>query len=153
MSTKADYNAEEWATLVEGPMLAGVRVVTAERGGTIRESLAMGKTYAEARKRHGQSELLDAVVASPPALDAERVRGGGDIKDIARTRLQEAIAVIESKGTPDEAQAYKEFVVAVAEAVASANREGGIVGIGGKPVSDNEQAALDEIRSTLGLGG
>jgi len=27
------------------------------------------------------------------------------------------------------------------------------VGIGGKPVSDNEQAALDEIRSTLGLSG
>jgi len=154
MSTKADFNAEEWTTLVEGPLLAGMRVVTAERGGTLRESLAVGKTYARARQEHGKSELLDAVVASPPQLDAARLReGGGDIKDVAQTRLRDAVAVIESKGSPEDAQAYKQFVVTVAEAVANANREGGFAGIGGKPVSDSEQAALDEIRSTLGLSG
>ena len=37
----------------------------------------------------------------------------------------------------------------VAEAAANANREGGFIGIGGKPVSANEQAALDKIRAAL----
>lgn len=74
-------------------------VVTAERGGTIRESLAIGKAYAEARKHHGESQLLDAMVASPPALDPARA------------------------------------------------------GMGGKPVSDREQAALEAIRSALGRSG
>jgi len=58
MTAKADFNAEEWSTLVEAPLLAGMRVVTAERGGTLKESLAVGKTYAAAR-RHQQAALAD----------------------------------------------------------------------------------------------
>ena len=154
MTTKADFNAEEWTTLVEGPLYAGLRVVTAERGGTLRESVAMGRTYVEARQHHGESPLLDEIVASPPAVDPVRLReGGGEIQQLATTRLRDAVAVADAKASPDEAQAYKQFVVTVAEAVANAHREGGFAGVGGKPVSDNEQAALDDIRSTLGLTG
>lgn len=152
MTEKADFNAEEWATLIEGPLMAGMRVVAAERGGTLRESLAVGRAYTEARKQHGDSPLLDAVVATPPALDPARLReGGGDIKQIADKRLTEAVGVVEAKATPEEASSYKQFVVTVAEAVANANKEGGFAGIGGKPVSDNEQQAIDEIRSILGI--
>ena len=79
MTKKADFNAEEWSTVVEAPVLAGMRVITAHRGGTIRESLAMGQVYAQARQRHGESELLDELVSSPPALDQERVRAAGDV--------------------------------------------------------------------------
>jgi hypothetical protein len=154
MTTKADFNAEEWATLVEGPLLAGMAVVTAERGGTLKESLAVGRTYAEARQHHGESPLLDAIVATPPAMDPSRLReAGGDVQGLATTHLRDAVAVVEAKASADEAQAYKRFVVTVAEAVANAHREGGFAGIGGKPVSDAEQAALDHIGSTLGLSG
>ena len=154
MTTKADFNAEEWTTLVEVPLLAGMGVVAAERGGTLRESLAIGKTYAAARQHQGASSLLDEIVASPPALDASRLRaGGGDVQQLATTRLRDAVTLVEAKASADEAQAYKHFVVTVAEAVANAHREGGFAGIGGKPVSDAEQAALDSIRSTLGLAG
>ncbi len=45
--------------------------------------------------------------------------------------------------------AYKQFVVDLAQRVASAKKEGGVLGIGGKEISDSEQAALDEIASTL----
>jgi len=43
MTRKADFNAEEWSTIVDGPLYAGMRVVSADRGGTLRESLAMGR--------------------------------------------------------------------------------------------------------------
>lgn len=153
MTTKADFNAEEWETLVAGPLMAAMQVVAAERGGTIRESLAVGRTYSEARQHHGASALLDAIVASPPSLDPSRLReGGGDVKGLARSRLAEAVALVESKATDEERHAYKQFVLTVAEAAANANREGGFLGIGGKPVSANEQAALDEIRGALGQG-
>jgi hypothetical protein len=151
MTTKADFNAEEWTTLTEAPLLAGMSVVAAERGGTFKESIAVGKAYAEARKRQGESPLLDALVASPPSIDPSRLReGGGDVQQLATTRLGDAAALIDGKTTPDEARAYKDFVLFVAEAVANAHREGGFAGIGGTPVSDNEQRALDTIRSTLG---
>jgi hypothetical protein len=154
MTTKADFNAEEWSTLVEAPLLAGMSVVAAERGGTLKESVAVGRTYAEARQRHGASALLDELVASPPALDPGRLREGGrDVQQLATQRVRDGVGLLESKASPDEAQAYKQFVVTVAEAVANAHKEGGFAGIGGKPVSDREQAALDTIRSTLGLTG
>jgi len=129
MTTKADFNAEEWTTLVEGPLLAGMSVVAAERGGTLRESLAIGKTYAAARQQQGESPLLDAIVASPPAVDSSRLReGGGDVQAQATTRLRDAVTTIDSKASAEEAQAYKHFVVTVAEAVANAHREGGFCG-------------------------
>ena len=154
MTTKADFNAQEWTALVEAPLFAGMSVVAAERGGTIRESLAIGKAYAAARRHHGESPLLDEIVSSPPGLDPNRLReSGGDVQQVATSRLREAVSVVDSKAAGEDAEAYKRFVVTVAEAVASANREGGFAGIGGKPVSESEQAALDAIRSTLGVAG
>ena len=74
MTKKADFNADEWAKVVEGPLLAGMQVITADRGGTIRESMAMGQVYAKARRQQGGSELLDELVATPPAMDPARTR-------------------------------------------------------------------------------
>jgi hypothetical protein len=150
VTKKADFNAEEWSTIVEGPLLAGMRVVTADRGGTIRESLAMGQVYAQARQRHGESELLDELVSSPPAMDQERLRASGDLSAASTERLREALRILEQKASPDEVEAYKRFVTDAAEAVAKAHKEGGFVGIGGTQVSEREQAALDEITAALG---
>jgi hypothetical protein len=154
MTIKADFNAEEWTTLVEAPLFAAMRVAAAERGGTIRESVAVSRAYAEARGHQGESPLLDAIVASPPSLDANRLReSAGDIAGSAGRRLAEAVALVDAKATPEDRDAYKQFVLTVAEAAANANREGGFIGIGGKPISANEQAALDEIRAALHVGG
>ena len=151
MTSKAAFNAEEWQTVVEGPVLAGLRVVAASRGGTIRESLAVAKVYAAAREKQDDSELLDALVASPPAVDAHEVRErGGDIATVSSDRLREALRLLSEKATPEEVEEYKAFVVEVARTAAEAHKEGGFIGIGGKPISEEEQAALDEIQTVLG---
>ena len=149
MTRKADFNAEEWSTLVEGPLLAGMRVVTAARGGTIRESLAMGQTYAQARRQQGQSELLDDLVSSPPSMDPERLRAAGDIGRMSTERLRQAVSLLEQKASSDEVDAYKRFVVGVADAAANAHRGWGCMCGGGQQVSDSERAALDEISAAL----
>ena len=154
MTTKSDFNAEEWDRLAEAPLLAGMAVIASERGGTLRESLAIGKIYAAARQQQGSSPLLDAIAASPPALDPTELReSGGDVGQMATERLREAVAIVEARTTGEEAEAYKRFVLSVAEAAANAHKEGGFAGIGGKPVSDAEQAAMDRIRSALGTAG
>ena len=149
MTAKADFNAEEWSTVVEAPVLAGMRVVGAGRGGRIRESLAIAKVYAAARQAQGQSELLDAIVASPPTVDAQGVQGAGDLATASRDRLVEAIRILNGKAAVDEVSAYKRFVLGVAQAAAEAHKEGGFIGIGGKPISDEERVALDEIEAIL----
>jgi hypothetical protein len=151
MTRKAEFNAEEWSTVVNGPVYAGMQVIAAERGGTLRETMAMGRAYQEARARHGENELLDELVASPPAIDPERVRDAGqNIGDITAQQLRAAMAVLESKATPAEVDAYKTFVMTVAQAVAGAHKEGGFLGIGGKHISEAEDRALDEISTALG---
>jgi len=149
MTKKADFNAEEWSTLVEAPLLAGMLVVTAGRGGTIRESMAMGKVYATARQQQGESELLDDLVSSPPTMDPKRVGSTGDVKGVAEQRLREAIEILERKATTEELETYKSFVATLAEAVAGAHKEGGFLGVGGTQISEDERRALDEIATTL----
>jgi hypothetical protein len=151
MTKKADFNAEEWSKIVDGPLYAGMRVISADRGGTLRESLAMGRVYQEARQHHGESELLDELVKSPPAIDPDRVKeAGGDVAALTSKQLSEAVSILGQKATPGEVDAYKRFVMTLAQAVASAHKEGGFLGIGGKEISDAENQALDEISKALG---
>ena len=150
MTKKADFNADEWSKVVEGPVLAGMKVIASDRGGTIRESLAMGKVYTAARQQQGESELLDALVSSPPALDPARMRSAGDIGEASTEGLRGALQLLEQKASAEEVDAYKGFVRDLAGAVARAHKEGGFLGVGGKEVSPEEQAALDEIETTLG---
>ena len=151
MTSKADFNAEDWSTVVDGPLYAGLRMIAADRGGTLRESMAMGRVYQEARAKQGTSPLLDELIKSPPAIDPERLKeAGGDISALATERLRKAMSVLDATATSDEADAYKTFVMTVAQAVAGAHKEGGFLGIGGTRVSDAENQALDEISLALG---
>ncbi len=151
MTRKAEFNAEEWSTIVDGPLYAGMRVIAADRGGTLRESLAMSRVYQEARAQHGASELLDELITSPPALDPARLGAGGqNLPTVTRQELAKAIELLSTKATPAEVDDYKRFTMTVAQAVATAHKEGGFLGIGGKPISDAENLALDEISAALG---
>jgi hypothetical protein len=151
MTRRADFNAEEWSTVVDGPLYAGLRVIAASRGGTLRETLAMGHVYEEARGHHGDSELLDELVKSPPSIDADDVREAqGNIAALTSQQLREAIDIVEAKATTSEVDSYKKFVMTVAQAVAGAHKEGGFLGIGSKQISDAENQALDEISTALG---
>jgi hypothetical protein len=149
MTGKSDFNAEEWEKLVRAPALAALRVIAADRGGTIRESLSLARAYAEARQRGG-SELLDAIVSSPPALDPSATRSPEHLAEQADQALREAIDLLERKATAEEVEHYRRFVLAVADTVAHAHKEGGFLGIGGKEVSDEEQAVLDQLAETVG---
>jgi hypothetical protein len=151
MATKADFNAEEWSLILEGPPLAGLRVVLAEHGGTLRESLSLGKAYVEARKEEGTSELVDEIVAEQPVVDPGRFDSVDDVSRAGMQHLREAVELLERKAESQDVAAYKDFVMRVANRVASAHKEGGILGIGGKEVSDSERRALDEIATTLGV--
>ena len=101
MTGKADFTEDEWKLVLEGPPTAGMIVATAQRGGTFREALAIGKTYGEARKEHGESELLDEIVAAKPEVDRTRFHSPEELKEHGLQLLRDAVAVVERKATPD----------------------------------------------------
>ena len=144
MTGKASFTAEEWTLILEGPPSAGLIVVTAQRGGSFRESIAMAKAYIEARKHHGESELLDEIVAAKPEHDHTRYHSAEELKQAGLGHLRDAVGLLESKATPEEVEDYRRFVLTLADKVASAHREGG------QAVSDAERAAIKEIADALG---
>jgi hypothetical protein len=146
MTGKAAFTEEEWHTVLEGPPSAGMIVVTAQRGGSFRETIAMAKAYTEARKHHGESELVDEIVSAKPEHDHTRYHSADELKAAGLQHLRDAVAVLEQKATPAEVDGYRQFVLTLADRVANAHREDG------KNVSDAEQAALDEITAALGAG-
>src|SRR5437867_5017811 len=135
MTAKADFTEEEWRTVLEGPPSAGLVVATAQRGGTFRETLAIAKTYAEARKHHGESALLDEIASAKPAPDQTRYHSLEELKEHGLEHLRDAVDLLERKATPEELEDYRRFVLTLADRVANAHREGG------EGISPAEQAA------------
>jgi len=145
MTGKSEFSAEEWELILQGPPTAGVMVVTAERGGAFRETLALSKSYVEARRRHGESELLDEIVSAKPQLDHTHYATPEELREHGLQHLRDAVALLEQKASPEELDAYKRFVINLATSVAGAHREHGAA------ISDKEQATVDQIANTLGV--
>ena len=125
MTDRAAFTEEEWTTVLEGPPSAGMIVVTAGRGGTVRETFAIGKAYVEARKAHGESELLDEIVTAKPQIDHTRYHSYEEIKQHGLQHVRGAVTALQEKATPEELDGYRRFVLMLAGTVASAHREDG----------------------------
>src|SRR6476661_2120939 len=81
MTEKSAFTDEEWQAVLEAPPLAGMIVLTAEHGGSFRESFALAKAYAEAREQQGQSELLDEIVSVKPQFERKRYGTDEELRD------------------------------------------------------------------------
>ncbi len=140
MATKADFTEEEWESLHKGVTGAGLLVSVGDRDftDTFGEAGALAKRLREEHDQ-SQSELVRELAAihgsgfgftaSPEKVEAETLEA-----------LRSAMATLTAKA-PDEADAYRQLVVGVADAVA--NAKGGLL----KP---GETAAIDKVREALG---
>ena len=145
MTTQTAFTEEEWKLILEGPSGAGFTVIMAQRGGTFRETISMGKAYVEAQKQQGGSELIDAIVAEKPKVDRSHSHSFEELRDHTLEQLREAVALLDTKATPEEVADYKKFVVSVATHAAEAHKEKGSE----EPISEAEQAALAAISEAL----
>jgi hypothetical protein len=145
MTTKAAFSPDEWQLVLEGPPSAGLIVITASHGGTFRETFAMSKAYAEARAQHGDSELLDEIVAERPRVERGKVHNPEELRDQELECLRDVSALLEHKATTQERDEYRRFVLTVANKVAAAHREGG------RQVSPPEEQAIQDISTALGM--
>jgi hypothetical protein len=143
MTSKSDFTAEEWQLILEAPPSAGLIVVTAQRGGSFRETIAMAKAYAEARQQHGKSELLDDIVAAKPERDHTHYHSAEELKQHGLQHLRDSVALLEKKATSEEVEEYRRFIVTLSQKVAAAHREHG------QDVSESEQAAVNDVTEAL----
>ncbi len=161
MADKSTFTAEEWATLLKAPAMAGLALVAADPSGpfgALKESFAAGKALAEVKLQGGANALIEAIVqdlTTPEGSEIAKPSGlmGMSIEEASAHALgicQSAAQIVSTKA-PDEAEAFKQWLFSISQRVAEASREGGFLGFGGTLVSEQEQAALNSIAGALGL--
>ncbi|GAB4431082.1 MAG: hypothetical protein OHK0015_17110 [Chloroflexi bacterium OHK40] len=155
------FSAEEWALLGDTPLAAGAVVALASEGGGLHEANAMVTGWREAAAQFGRSALVAEVAArmDPEAREEE----GGDrsfgpppsydaLLNEALDMCERAVDLLAARAAPDDVADYRGFVMAIAEKVARANSESGLLGVGGPAVSPDERSALRMIARALGYG-
>src|SRR5207244_9076464 len=124
MTAKTDFTDEEWTTILQGPPSAGMYVALSERGGSIRESFSMAKAYTEAQRQPGGSQLIDEIVTTKPEVDKTRLPSHEAMEAHLLENVGKALELLKAKAEPTEVEEYGRFIVALAERVAEAHREG-----------------------------
>jgi hypothetical protein len=148
---KAKYSAEHWTKVRLAPIAAARLVIGASPSGamgTMKEVTALGDAIATARQDSAPTSIVSLALDSE-VTEAEAQTLGEDRSALLEVIRQSAAAVT-SRNQAD-ATGYASFIVDVATRVAESSKEGGFLGIGGTRVSAEEQAAINEIRSAVGL--
>ena len=139
MTTKTEFTQEEWEALQKGLTGAGFLMAVSDRSffDSFKEAGALARHLADARKS-GSSELIRelgetrgtgfGLTSSPAEIESETLES-----------LRKATEVLEAKA-PEETDAYRSFVLEVAESVGNA-------AAGGEAA---ESDTLEKIRSALG---
>ncbi len=65
------------------------------------------------------------------------------------SRAADASALLAAKASPADAETYKHWLVEIAESVVGAASTGGVLGLGGDQVTDEERAFRDELAKAL----
>ena len=138
MATKTDFTQDEWEALQKGVTGAGFLMAVSDRSffDSFKEAGALARHLGEARQS-GSSELIRelaetrstgfGVTDSPAEIESETLEA-----------LRKAIAALVAKA-PEEVDAYRGFVLEVAESVGKA--------AGGGETA--EAATLEKIRSAV----
>jgi len=159
MTAKADYTEEEWTRLRRAPFVAGLAISMADPGGPIEMAKETMATLRAATTPPSQEELLLAVsqdIASMMNRKQNPLKGfkPESAALAGKMVLDELKAVNEiatAKATPEEADAFRRWLLTVAQAAADAAKEGGFMGFGAELVSQGELRMLGELRATLGV--
>ena len=138
MASKADFTEQEWDQLRKGVTGAGLYLSLADRSffDTFKEAGTLARHLGQARKG-GKNQLIRelahgggtgfGLTAKPDAIESETLDS-----------LRAAVATLEQKA-PEDAEAYREFVLEVARSVADAASGG----------DESESEAIAKVEAAL----
>ena len=141
MATKSDFTEQEWEAMHKGVTSAALLMSVSDRSffDTFKEVGALARHLSNARK--GSSSEIIRELAETRGTGFGLTASPAEVEGETGPALQTAIEALEAKA-PEDADAYRAFVLEVAESVGNAAG-------GGEPA---ESAMLEKIRSALGRG-
>jgi len=159
MTSKADYTEQEWVRLRRAPFVAGLAISIADPGGPIELAKETIATLRATSTPPSQEELLVAVSQEIASMVNQKQNPMGGFKPDSSAlagkmildELKGVNEILTAKATPEEADAFRRWLLAAAQASADGAKEGGFLGFGAELVSQGEQRMLDELRVALGI--
>ena len=160
MTSKADFTDAEWTSLKRAPFMAGMAISLADPGGPIeavKETAATLRTVvgaAEARPRGAgrgdrrrRRRRREAAQESAQRVQAARRARGPRWRSWTPSGTPTGSST--EKASPEEAAAFRDWLLAAAKEAADAAKEGGFMGWHAERVSEGEQRMLDRLAEVL----
>ena len=140
MATKTDFTEAEWDSLHRGATGAGMLVSLSSPGfsETFKETNALAHHLTAARA--GSQSQLVREIASEHGTGVKMTMHPDEMHTAVMTALTTSVATLQAKA-PDELDAYRAFVLELAQSVAEAAHG----------VDAQETAAIGAIRTALGV--
>jgi hypothetical protein len=154
MTTKTDFTDEEWTRVLRAPFVAGMAISLADPGGPIEMSKETMTTMKSATNPPTREQLLTEIALDIQSMTQQRQNPISGYKPQAAQEILDELGsvseIVSSKATAEEAAAFKQWLLATAQAAADAAKEGGFMGFGAVQVSEGEQKMLDQLRAAIG---
>jgi hypothetical protein len=159
MTSRTDFTDEEWARLERAPLVAGMAITLADPGGPIeagKETMASLRSILDTAQAGGDAELVNAVAKDAAEMVQRRENPLGDFKPRGALAGEEILdelravnLLLTQKVTPEEGEAFRQWLLSTAQRAADAAKEGGFLGFHAERVSEGEQKMLDRLGEAL----
>jgi hypothetical protein len=157
---KADFTEDEWAVLLRAPIISGMAITFADPGGPIevvKETSAVLKVV-QGSSAEGRNDLVGAVAGDVLTHAQARKNPVGDFKPkgaLAGKAILDEITraneIVTAKASPEEAEAFRSWLMECAQRAAEAAKEGGFMGFHAERISQGEKDMLAQLGSALGV--
>jgi uncharacterized membrane protein len=142
---ESDFTASEWETLQQAMMASGVLVALAEGVVDPEELHALVRKLREASTTHPDRLIRELAGTSTFTTGLQPGTRYSDYEGPALEVIRAATAIL-ARTAPSQVGAFREFLTEIATEVAEANNEGGFFGLGARPRTRHESAAIQAIR-------
>ena len=138
--TAASVATHDSARKTRAETAAGLDQISDARASASPLVTAIAKAVLDQTGDPDRGEELPAIEPADPVGYAQDVIG----------RAAEASVLLAAKSDPADAETFKHLLVEIADTVVGAASSGGVLGLGGDTVTDNERAFRDALAKALG---
>jgi uncharacterized membrane protein len=147
-----DFTSEDWTILQQALMASGVLTALAEGDVDADEIVAMVQLLREASVNHPRRLIRELAAACTFDTGLRADTRYTDYEKPALYAIHTASAVV-ARVAPGEVADFRAFLGEIAAVVAEANNEGGFFGLGARPRTPREAAAMEAVARASGLDG
>jgi len=157
MTTRSDFTEAEWELLVQTPRWVVAAASAAQRDVAYRTNHEIEQGFvATAKGRHtGNAFVTEVAAETMKIFDNQAVVGATDFADreagiqAVLDRVASVVELLAAKAAPEDAQAYRRWLVDITDVVITAARSNDFLGIGGELVTRAERSFRDRLVLTL----